>query len=94
MLDTTVNNDDDINIGLTHFLEVVNTFPNDKFQTLPNLELAEDNFKFDENDRKFSKREENTVGKGEIARHEQFLLFLQYFQKTCTADKLKPGIIW
>ena len=29
---------------------------------------------------------ENTVGKGEIARYGQFLLFLQYFQKTCTAD--------
>ena len=29
---------------------------------------------------------ENTVGEGEIARHEQFLLFPQYFEKTCTAD--------
>ena len=27
-----------------------------------------------------------TLGKGEIARYEQFLLFPQYFQKTCTAD--------
>ena len=36
--------------------------------------------------KKFLKRVENTVGKGEIARHEQFLLFLQCFQKTCTAD--------
>ena len=26
----------------------------------------------------------NTVGKGEIARYEQFLLFPQCFQKTCT----------
>ena len=43
-------------------------------------------FKFDENDRKLSKREENTVGKGEIARYEQFLLFPQCFQKTCTED--------
>ena len=31
-------------------------------------------------------RLENTVGKGEIARYEQFLLFPQCFQKTCTAD--------
>ena len=30
--------------------------------------------------------EENTVGKGEIAHNEQFLLFPQCFQKTCTAD--------
>ena len=29
---------------------------------------------------------ENTVEKGEIARYEQFLLFPQCFQKTCTAD--------
>ena len=31
-------------------------------------EVADDNFKVDENGRKFSKRVENTVGKGEIAR--------------------------
>ena len=29
---------------------------------------------------------ENTVENGEIARHEQFLLFLQCFQKTLIAD--------
>ena len=49
-------------------------------------EVADDNFKFDENGRKFSKQVENTVGKGEIARYEHFFLFLQCFQKTCTAD--------
>ena len=49
-------------------------------------EFADDNFDFDENGRKFSKRLENTVGKGEIARYEQFLLFPQCFQKTCAAD--------
>ena len=38
------------------------------------------------NGRKFSKQVENTVGREEIARYEQFLLFPQYFQKTCTAD--------
>ena len=48
--------------------------------------FADNNFEFDENDGKFSKRIENTVGKGEIARHEQFVLFLQCFQKTCNAD--------
>ena len=41
--------------------------------------FVEDNFKFDENGRKFSKRVENTLGKGEIARYEQFLLFPQCF---------------
>ena len=49
-------------------------------------EFADDNFDFDENGRKFSKRLENTVGKGEIAHDEQFLLFQQCFQKTSTAD--------
>ena len=38
------------------------------------------------NGRKLSKQVENIVRKGEIARYEQFLLFPQCFQKTCTAD--------
>ena len=42
-------------------------------------ERADDHFKIDENGRKLSKRVENTVGKGEIARYEQFLLFPQCF---------------
>ena len=49
-------------------------------------EFADDNFKFDENGRKFFKQVENNVGKGEIARYEQFLLFPQCFQEPCTAD--------
>ena len=42
----------------------------------------------------FSKREGNTVGKGEIARYEKFLLFPQSFQKTCTVDTWKLGLVW
>ena len=49
-------------------------------------EFEDDNSIFDENGRKFSKRVENIVGKGEIARHEQFLLFPQCFQNICTVD--------
>ena len=41
--------------------------------------FADDNFKLDENDKKFSKLVENTVGKGEIALHEQIFLFPQCF---------------
>ena len=48
-------------------------------------ELANDNFRFAENGRQFFKRVENTVGKGEIACYEQFLLFSQCFLTTCTA---------
>ena len=40
----------------------INPFPNNKFWTFPNLkESADNNFKLDENGRKFSKRVENTV---------------------------------
>ena len=62
-------------------------FPKQQILDFFNLKkFADDNFKFDDNGRKFSKRVENTVGKGEIAGYEQFLLFTQYFQKICTAD--------
>ena len=53
----------------------INPFPNDdilefsKFKT-----CADDNFEFDGNGRKLSKKVENTVGNGEIAHYEQFLL--------------------
>ena len=49
-------------------------------------EFTDDNSKFDENGRKFLQLVENTVGKGEIAHYEQFLLFPQCFQKTGTAN--------
>ena len=49
-------------------------------------EFADENFTFDEKERKFSERVEKTAEKGEIASYKQFLLFPQSFQKTCTAD--------
>ena len=65
---------------------IIKPFPNDKNLDCSKLkEPADDNFKFDENGRKFFKGVQNTVGKGEIAR-KQFLLFQQCFQKTCTVD--------
>ena len=46
----------------------INPLPDEHFLDLSKLkECADDIFKFDENGRKLSKREENTVGKGEIA---------------------------
>ena len=56
-------------------------------------EFADDNFKFDENGSKLSKWVENTVGKGEIARDEQFLLFQQCFQKACFPGTSKDVIV-
>ena len=44
--------------------------------------------------KKLSKRVENTVGKGEIARYEQFLLFPQCFQKACFPGASKGVIVW
>ena len=59
------------------------------FQT----EFADDNFKFDENERKLSKQVENTVGKGEIATLEQFLLFPVFSIGLFQGSRLtrKPG---
>ena len=37
---------------------------------------------------------ENTVGKGEIARNEQFFLFPKCFQKHCIAVTYKHGFVW
>ena len=37
---------------------------------------------------------ENIVGKGEIARHEQFLLFPQCFQKQFDVDVLNWLVDW
>ena len=37
---------------------------------------------------------ENTVGKGEIACNEQFLLFPQCFQKACLPGASRGVIVW
>ena len=57
-----------------------------KFRLFQAQSVADDNFKLDGNGRKFSKRVENTVGKGEIDHYEQFFLFPQYFLKIEIAD--------
>ena len=44
--------------------------------------------------RKLSIQVENSVGKGEIARYEQFLLFPQCFQKACFPGASKGVIVW
>ena len=57
-------------------------------------EFADDHFKFYKNGRKLSKQVENTVGKGEIACYQQFLLFPQCFQKACFPGASKGVIVW
>ena len=41
-----------------------------------------------------SKQVENTVGKGEIARYEQFLLFPECFKKACFPEESKGVSMW
>ena len=48
--------------------------------------VADDIFTFNEYSRKCCKLVENTVGKGEIAYNEQFLIYPQCFQK--------QGLVW
>ena len=67
-------------LSQNRYIYTTNTFPNDSLKW---KQFAEDNFEFEENGEKFSKRRENAVGNGEIARYEQFLLLPQHFQKTC-----------
>ena len=51
---------------MMHYLN--QPFPKRQILDTSKLEgVADDNFKFDENGRKFSRLVENTVGKGEIA---------------------------
>ena len=72
-----------------------NPLPEDKILDRSKLkQSADDNFKFDENSRKFSKRIENTLDKGEISRYEQFLLCPQCFQKACFPGTSKGVIVW
>ena len=51
-------------------------------------EFADDNFKLDENDKKFFKRVQNTIGKGEVAHYEQFLLFPHGYKTLWEKEKL------
>ena len=55
-------------------------------------EFADDNFKLCKNGGNLSKRVENTVGKGEIARYEQFLLFHSVFKNLVLQTHKNPGL--
>ena len=61
--------------------QILDSSKKKEFANHHSFELDENHF----NGRKFSKQVD-TVETGETARYEQFLLFPQCFQKTCTAD--------
>ena len=74
---------------------MLNPLPDDKiFDGSKLKESADDNSEFDVNSKNFSKLVENTMGKGEIARYEQFLLFPQCFQKARFPGAAKGVIVW
>ena len=76
-------------------LNLCELFPKRQILDSPKLkEFADNNFEFYENGRKFLMRIESTVGKGELAHYEQFLIFPQCFLKTYTADTFKKGLVW
>ena len=52
-----------------------------KLDTFKLKEFADDNFKLDENGRKFSEWVENAVGKGEIACYARFVLSIAIVAK-------------
>ena len=56
------------------------------FRLFQNEIFADNDFQFDENGRKFFKRVENNVRKGENAHYQQFLPPPQCFRKTLSAD--------
>ena len=66
---------------------VINPFPKRKNSDSSKLkDFADYNFKFVANGGNFYKRVESTVGKGETARYEQFLLVPLCFHETFIAD--------
>ena len=73
--------------GLTHYQTT-------NFRLFQTKRVCRQQFQIDENGRKLSKQVENTVGKGEIAHYEQFLLFSQCFQKACFPGASKGVIVW
>ena len=73
--------------------DIINPMPNNILDSSKlSLQMTILSLPFGKNGKKFSIRRENTGGKGEIVHYKQFLLFQQYFQKTCTADREKNGL--
>ena len=55
-------------------------------------QFADDNFKFDKNGRKLSKREENTVGKGKLLVMSNFSLSHSVFRRLVSQGRQKVSL--
>ena len=77
------------------FITVMAIQPFPKQQILDSSKLkdfADENLKFDENGRKFSKTVENTVGKGEIACYEHFSFSQSVFTRLVLQARKHQGL--
>ena len=69
-------------LNIQFWLCKVNPFPKRQILDSSKLkEIADNNFKFDENGRKFFRWTGNTVGKGEIAHYNNFFFSLGVFKR-------------
>ena len=74
-------------------LGTFNSLPNDKFLDLSKLkEFAEDNFQFDKNGKKFSKRVENTVKKEKLLVTSNFYCFHSGFKRLVLQTHKNQGL--
>ena len=75
------------------FPRFVNPFPNDDILDFSKFKAcADDNFEFDENDRKFSKRVENTVRKGELLVASNFSFTPSVFKRLVLQTRKNQGL--
>ena len=74
---------------------LINSLPNDNILDLSRLITLADNQTNKNQMIKFvCDKDENLVGKGENASYQQFLPFLQCFQKPSSTGLLKLGTFW
>ena len=73
--------------------QTFNSLPNNKILDLSKLK-TDDKIKMAQKLKIFYGGGEHTVGKGENAGYQHFLLFLPCFQKVLFAGSLKVGIVW
>ena len=76
-------------------MHLFNSLPNDKILDQSKLKaFADDKIDFVEMMIYILDMVENTVGKGENAGNQHFLLFPQCFPKLSSLGSLKVGIVW
>ena len=72
---------------------MLNPIPNDKILDMTKLKAFADNkLNFAKMEISFCDRVENTIGKGENAGYQHFLLFLHCFSKPSSLGPLKVGL--